>query len=62
MKSYYCRTDMAELWVAGLTDREHRDLVRQFREQHGGDAMPEPSALELFDAFNRGEILTGGKG
>ena len=52
----YSRTDMAELWWTGLADSERDHLVRQFRDQHGGDAVPEPTALELFDLFNSGRI------
>ena len=55
----YSRTDMAELWWTGLADSERDHLVRQFRDQHGGDAVPEPTALELWDGYNRGEIVLG---
>ena len=53
----YTREDMAELWLTGLSDQERRSLVEQFRAGHGGDAVPEPTALELFDEFNRGESM-----
>ena len=57
----YTRLDFASIWWTGLSDQEQRVLVRQFRDRHGGDAVPEPSALELFDAFNSGRITLGVK-
>ena len=57
----YGREYMAETWWHSMTDQERLVLVRQFRDRHGGDAVPEPTPVELFDEFNSGRITLGVK-
>jgi hypothetical protein len=55
-RTTFNRQDCAEIWHAGLSDREREHLVEQFEREHGGVGIAPPTPLELFSEFNAGTI------
>lgn len=56
-RTTFTRSDCAELWWNGLSDREKRAIMDQAETALNIEpGLPAPSTLELWECFCRGDV------